>query len=415
MANDPGSRGFGRAAATMLHPTFAAMWLAMFFSTVGSSTLMLAIAIRIYLDTGSALDASLVYAAQWLAPLFLAPLIVRLFGAVSPRTALVGCETIGIGLAVAIGWCASFGIVVLLPLLVVRGVIDVAVKSGRLVALKASFEGDQLKSATSLNGTPYVIGLASAGLLASVLVPVWSIPSIALASSGCFAIAAVAYRFLRGKAAVAPDRSAASARPSLRDLRPALAGDPRLGRRLALYLLVVATMQGYHTIARTVFPIAGLGMDASGPAWLQAVAIGGVLAGSILAAVCVGMRAYDDARVELVTALAYGLMLATWLPQPPVVAFAVYFLFMLVFEIAFLRLAGDIMAACKVEHAPSISVAMTIYSLGGMTLVTLAGGWLATAASLWWTCAAVAAGGLAVLLVLGWERGARPRTEPAAE
>ena len=58
---------------------------------------------------------------------------------------------------------------------------------------------------------------------------------------------------------------------------------------------------------------------------------------------------------------------------------------------------------------------MTIYSLGGMTLVTLAGGWLATAASLWWTCAAVAAGGLAVLLVLGWERDPRPGTEPAAE
>ena len=65
------------------------------------------------------------------------------------------------------------------------------------------------------------------------------------------------------------------------------------------------------------------------------------------------MRAYDDTRMELVTALACGLMLATWLPQPPVVAFAVYFLFMLTYEIAFLRLAGDIMAACKVEHAPA--------------------------------------------------------------
>ncbi|GHD57123.1 hypothetical protein GCM10017083_38150 [Thalassobaculum fulvum] len=415
MTSDSGSRGLGRVVATMRHPTFAAMWLAMFFSTVGSSTLLLAIAIRIYLDTGSALNASLVYAAQWLAPIFLAPLIVRLFGAVSPRAALVGCETVGIGLAVAIGWCASFGIVLLLPLLVVRGVIDVAVKSGRLVALKASFEGDQLKSATSLNGTPYVIGLASAGLLASVLVPHLSIASIATLSSGCFAIAAVAYRFLGGRAAAAPDRSASGPRPSLRDLRPALAGDPRLGRRLVLYLLVVATMQGYHTIARTVFPIAGLGLDASGPAWLQAVAIGGVLAGSILAAVCVGRRAYDDARVELVAVLAYGLMLATWLPQPAVLAYAVYFLFMLTYEIAFLRLAGDIMAACRVEHAPSISVAMTIYSLGGMTLVTLAGGWLATAAGLWWTCAAVAAGGLAVLLVLGWQRDTRPGAEPAAE
>lgn len=402
-----------RITATLLHPTFAAMWLAMFLSTVGSSTLLLALAIRIFLDTRSALDASSIYAAQWLAPIFLAPFIVRIFGLLSPRAALIACEATGIGLAVGIGWLAPLGLPALLPLLVVRGLIDVAVKSGRLVALKATFAGDQLKSATSLNGTPYILGLATAGLLASVLIEQIPLMSIALLSSGCFAAAAIAYRMLGGAAAIRPEAAAAGARPSLRDLRPAFAADGKLARGFGLYLLAVATMQGYHTIARTVFPIEGLAMDASGPAWLQAVAIAGILAGSILAALCVGKRLYEGARVEAVAGLALALMLLTWLPASPAPAFALYFLFMLTYEVVFLRLAGEIMAACRPEHAPSISVAMTTYSLGGMTLVTLAGSWLATVAGLWWACVAIAL--LAVLLFLAVVLGGPRRQAVAAE
>lgn len=410
MAGETDEGPFRRMAATMLHPAFAAMWLAMFLSTVGSSTLLLALAIRIYLDTRSALDASAIYAAQWLAPIALAPLIVRVFGLMSPRTALIACEATGIGLAVAIAWLAPFGLPALLPMLVVRGLIDVAVKSGRLVALKATFTGDRLKSATSLNGTPYILGLASAGLLASVLVDRLPLTSIGLLSSGCFAVAAACYCALRGKAAARAE--GAAARPALRDLGQALAGDRRLAKALAMYLLAVATMQGYHTLARTAFPIEGLGLDAGGPAWLQSVAISGVFAGSVLAALCVGTRAYEGLRVEAVAAVAFALMLLTWMPADPIVAFALYFLFMLVYEVVFLRLAADIMTACRPEHAPSVSVAMTTYSLGGMTLVTLAGGWLASAAGLWWACVATAALGMVLLLAILATGGSRTAPTP---
>lgn len=387
-----------RVMATLLDPTFAAMWVAMYFSTIGSSTLLLALAIRIYLETRSAFDASVIYAAQWLAPLVLAPLIVRAFGRMSPRVALLGCETVGIGLALAIGLAAPHGLLALLPLLVVRGVIDVAVKSGRLVALKATFSGDRLKSATSLNTTPYIIGLASAGLFASLLVDRFELRTIAMMSSACFAVAALAYGSLGGAAAVTPERGVAGRRPSLREQIAALDSEGRFVKRFALYTLVVATMQGYHTIARTVFPIEGLGLDASGPAWMQSVAISGVFAGSVLAAACVGMKRYEGMRVELVALAAYALMVATWGPVPTAAAFALYFLFMLVYEIAFLRLTADILAACPQEHAPSVSVAMTTASLGGMTLVTIAGGWAATLVGLWWTCAAIAAAGTVLLL-----------------
>ncbi|MEQ8814187.1 MAG: hypothetical protein RLO51_04240 [Thalassobaculum sp.] len=51
MTNDLDGGPVRRVATTLLDPTFAAMWLAMFFSSVGSSTLLLAIATQIYLDT----------------------------------------------------------------------------------------------------------------------------------------------------------------------------------------------------------------------------------------------------------------------------------------------------------------------------------------------------------------------------
>ena len=414
MTNDLDGGPVRRVATTLLDPTFSAMWLAMFFSSVGSSTLLLAIAIQIYLDTRSALDASLIYAAQWLAPIVLAPLVIGIFGVLSPKAALVGCETIGIGLAAGIGWLVPHGLVLLLPLLVLRGIVDVTVKSGRMVALKACFSGDRLKSAMSLNSTPYILGLASAGLLASVLVGRLEIWSIALVAAACSGIAALLYGTLHGGAAAAPEPSAVATRPALRNIRTAFDADRPLARRFALYLLVVATMQGYHTIARTVFPIERLGLETSGPAWLQTAAIGGVFAGAVLAAACVGLRRYEATRVELIAILGYGLMLATWMPASPVMAMGLYFLFMLVYEIAFVRLTGEIMAACRQEHAPSLSVAMTTGSLGGMTMVTLAGGWAATALGLSWVCIGIAATGTAAV-VAGLAGGPLRRPEPVPE
>lgn len=388
----PANEWLKGTVATLRDPTFMSMWIAMFVSTVGSSTLLLALSTRIYLDTRSTFNASLVYGAQWLLPIFLAPLTVRIYAVVSPRTALITSEAMGVTLAVVIGWGAGMGFSVLLPLLILRGLIDILVKSSRLVALKASFSGDRLKRAATLNTTPYILGLATAALLASVLVPQFTLLQISILSSVCFAIASLFYCTLAGGAASTPPASDAG--PKMSDVFTTFREDPSLARHFGLRFAVASIMQGYHAIARTVLPIEHLGLGPQGPAWFQAISICGVLAGATLASAAVGTRPYERTRSELLALAGYLLLVAPLLPIPLSGSLSLYFLFMLVFELTSVRLTGDILATCKKEHAPSISVAITTTGLLGTTIVALGGGWAAESLGLQGVAIGLAAIGL---------------------
>ncbi|WP_323797521.1 MFS transporter [Nisaea sp.] len=356
-------------------------------------------------------DAALVYAAQWLVPLFLAPATSWLFNYNSPRLVLIACELGGVLLVCLIGSIEITGITAIFPLLVVRGLIDVAVKSGRLIVLRLQFPGERLKQALSINSTSFVIGLAVAGLMASAIVHRLDLWSVALISSGCFALAAVAYASLNLSAA-SKEMAVGEVRPSWWRQLSVLRVDHLLRRRFMLFCLLVATMQGYHMAARTVFPIRDLGMDASGPAWLQSIAIAGVLLGSIMVALTVGGERVSKIRDEVIGLAGYAMMLATWLFASPMIALGFYFVFMCLHEIVFVRLSADVMADCPMEAVPAVSVAMTSGSLGGMTLFTILAGWGADFAGMANVCLAIS--GMGGLLLMASLMVPVPRSEGRA-
>ncbi|WP_028467332.1 MFS transporter [Nisaea denitrificans] len=181
------------------------------------------------------MNAALVYAAQWLVPLFLAPVTSWLFNYSSPRLVLIACELGGVLLVCVIGSIEITGITAIFPLLVVRGLIDVAVKSGRLIVLRLQFPGERLKQAFSINSTSFVIGMAVAGLMASAIVHRLDLWSVALISSGCFALAAVAYASLNLSAA-SKEMEVGETRPSWWRQLSVLRVDHFLRRRFLLYL-----------------------------------------------------------------------------------------------------------------------------------------------------------------------------------
>ncbi len=228
---------------------FLLMWFAMFFSTVGTYFLLLALSENAYNSTGSATQSSLIFAAQWLAPLFTFLIIGRIASNGNEKKKLIISEIGAAVSSVLIGVFFGKSFIFLLALLFIRGFLEALTKTLRDTALKRLSSDWLLEKSVSVFGTSYYLGIASGSIVSLFFHSKTSLVTIAFLDALTFIVSAIAYSLISS-----PKIETKTLQGYSMNLRAALQSirqNQLLNKNFFLFVFSVGLFQGFHNIARS--------------------------------------------------------------------------------------------------------------------------------------------------------------------
>jgi hypothetical protein len=352
------------AAAANEARVFGTIWAAIFLASVSTFFLLMTLSAMIFADTRSALAANAVVLTQWL-PAVLALGAIRAVGARHPaRTLLIAAEVASAALLPAVA--LLYGTIYpLLALLLVKGGLDALSKVARPVALKGYFAGERLDRAAAYYNIAALAGSGVGALCGALVLDRLGLAGVLAACVGLHLGAAALYGSLpRAKGTAARGR-----RPPI----PFSALDGRVRAAFVYFVAAVCLFQGYHNVARSVFPTLQLGMSEAGIALIQTVTSFAYIAGAVLAA----RISVSGGRYDTVGPLFHGLALLSLGPLTLVAAqvpgIAVYALFAFAFEIAFCVHLRQLIVGCPADHLPHLMASANAWAMGSMVVLSLVG------------------------------------------
>jgi len=380
---------------TLRNKSLQIIWSAVLISTVGNFLLMLSLSVYVWRITGSNFLASAVFAVQWGAIIFSAPLVSRLLQRIPAARLAAGSEWLGglVSLAIGLSYQHLWLIFVLLAL---RGLVESLSKAARVVALKGSVPAPLLGRAASLFGTGTFIGIAVGSLLGAVLVEKVSLGWVAFIDSLTFVVSGTLYFLLwlrnREMESAAPASSGNALRPAFDALRQ----QPQLRRQFVWVILTTALLQGFHNVARTLLPINLLGLGEEGVMLLQAIASASFFFGALVVALLMqGENQSWRNQPWLIALLSIVLMQFSLLTPVVWLSLTGYALYLFVFEIAFTFCQKNMIVQCPQTAMAAVSSSALSVSTLGMVLAIVAGGALSDRVGLvatgWVFCALFAA------------------------
>ncbi|MCO5060269.1 MAG: MFS transporter [Rhizobiaceae bacterium] len=361
-------------AAPDIRRNFWLLWIAMFSTMAGGNMLLVCLSLKIYAATGSALDAGLVFVAQFTAAIFLSGFIERLCRGHPPRRVLLIADGMALLVVIAIGFVPEDNIVLVFVLLLARGFTEALMKSARGVAIKINFPAAVVERSNALLAAPHYLGNAAGVVLASLIVERLSIGGIGLVAAGLLALSICCYLglTLRDDTAAAKDRDFRLLARAATVLRTNAA----LRYALGYVFACTALFQGYHQIARTLVPMDRLGLTASQSSVFQLSAVAGILVGTVVVATFLtGERRRLVPLPAGMTATALFCVMP-WMTSSPIVALTGYFLFLAFFEITFLRAQNAMLLAADDTQIATAMVMFYALSYAGMAAVILVTGFL---------------------------------------
>lgn len=352
---------------------------AVFVSTAGSNLLLIAMSSRYYLDKSDALGAGLIYAAQYVSVVLLSPVALRLSEAFLPCRVLFWAEMAGAGMSLLAAWALNSVFAVALCLLVGRGFLELLVKTSRGVAVKIVGSEVGVEWANNRVNGAYFLGSAAGGLIGVVALNSMSILGVALVNMATFIISALLYARLP---AWSQDRKSGLQNNVFRRTLRLMQDDVTVRKPLVLLLLLVILFQGINQVGRVWIPIQWLGLGLDGPAMLEVFSVAGIVTGLVL----VGVFFSGDKRKRLPIELAVvGCAAASYLPflskALPWVMFA-YWLYMVLFEVAFMRALNTIFLVASKEDIALVLTFFYTTAFAGTALTVMIVGALLNCMSL---------------------------------
>ncbi|CAI2021801.1 MFS transporter [Serratia liquefaciens] len=380
---------------TLRNKSLQTIWSAVLISTLGNFLLMLSLSVYVWRITGSNFLASAVFAVQWGAIIFSAPLVSRLLQRIPAARLAAGSEWLGgvVSLAIGLSYQHLWLIFVLLAL---RGLVESLSKAARVVALKSSVPAPLLGRAASLFGTGTFIGIAVGSLLGAALVEKVSLEWVAFIDSLTFVVSGSLYFLLwlrnRGVESAAPASSGSALRPAFDALRQ----QPQLRRQFVWVILTTALLQGFHNVARTLLPINLLGLGEEGVMLLQAIASASFFFGALVVALLMqGENQSWRNQPWLIALLSIVLMQFSLLTPVVWLSLTSYAFYLFVFEIAFTFCQKNMIVQCPQSAMAAVSSSALSISTLGMVLAIIVGGALSDRVGLvatgWVFCALFAA------------------------
>jgi 4-carboxymuconolactone decarboxylase len=140
-----------------LHRPFLVLWTAFLISSAGTYLFVIVLAGRIFAETGSALMASSVFAAQWLLPVMLSKVVGRICSSYRIRSVAVMGELLSASVSIACAFAFDLSFASMLACVMLRGFFESLTRTayGRAQAVcRSALEGPRRCSAPDdLSGT----------------------------------------------------------------------------------------------------------------------------------------------------------------------------------------------------------------------------------------------------------------------
>lgn len=380
-------------------------WAAVFLSMSGTFFLLLSISTVVYERTGSAFWSSAVFGSQWTLAILSPPLIAFLARRFRVIPLLAGADAVAAVLVVAAGLAFEGSLLLCLALLALHGVLEALNKSLRVLPLKAHVPPSQLKKAVAYFTTAQYLASTLGAAIGILAVGSLSILQIAILDALTFAVSGLIYLSL-GRLDVRVGDRAPGFQAMWRETWGVLAGNAELRRALLYLVAIVGLFQGFHSMARAEYAFSYLGLGHDGTMYVQVVSSLGIVLGAVVAGHLTGLVHAHRAAPWLMGLTAL-LCLGIFLPVGPAAMLALYFVFIMAFEIAFVVFHAEVVSECPLPSLAAVNACNMAAMTSGMMLMVYGGGLLTDATSLLFVAAATGVLGMGAAAAINhWTREA---------
>ncbi|MFF1657070.1 MFS transporter [Streptomyces sp. NPDC058255] len=333
---------------TLRSPHFTPVLL--FVNAFGSFLVLVSLSTHVGSVTGSGLLAGAVLSAPWLPALLLAGPLNRLLSRRAPERLVRLAEAASLVLTAAALVAPGDALLAAAAVLVLaRGYFEAVTRSATSVVLRGTVRPERLDRANTVAEIGKLTGLSVGAALAGPAGALLTLRGLIAVNVATLALSAALAWALpsppEGSPVGARDDADSATGTRLRVHDPVL-------RRLFARFLLVAFWQGFHTVAVTVIPLHVLGGGTRLVGVFVAISAVAIFAGSLAA---LPAQRYLDRLPSATWALA---------PMPPLLAavlvgrtvptLALYSLFLVLFEVAYVHYNNRLLAAASAEELSSV-------------------------------------------------------------
>ncbi|MEV4334435.1 MFS transporter [Streptomyces sp. NPDC049597] len=256
-----------------LNRNFLLSYVASFVSLFGSKLLMISYVAFVYGETGSATLASAVFAADWIANLFVGLLATRYIDRADARRLLVLLNVVAAAVTLLFLSALSPR---MFPLAVgvvfARALLGSAVNAARVKALVQFFDEEQTDTYSTVFNSSLFLAIAAAGAVGSFVLRFVDLRTVVLLDVATFLLSAVLFALVRpnrGRIEAARRESAGVTENVVANLRSAavlIARSPVISSAFFYIVLAVTALQATYEVLITAVPELWFGMGPSGMA-----------------------------------------------------------------------------------------------------------------------------------------------------
>ncbi|MBT2364207.1 MFS transporter [Streptomyces sp. ISL-10] len=256
-----------------LNRNFLLSYVASFISLFGSKLLMISYVAFVYGETGSATLASAVFAADWIANLFVGLLATRYIDRADARRLLVALNVVAA--AVTLLFLAALS-PRMFPLAVgvvfARALLNSAVNAARVKALVQFFDEEQTDTYSTVFNSSLFLAIAAAGAVGSFVLSFVDLGTVVLLDVATFLLSAVLFALVRPnrQRIAATRRESAGVKENvvanLRSAAVVIARSPVISSAVFYIVLAVTALQATYEVLITAVPELWFGMGSSGMA-----------------------------------------------------------------------------------------------------------------------------------------------------
>ncbi|MCZ7428750.1 MFS transporter [Micromonospora sp. WMMA1949] len=326
-------------------------------NTAGSFFVLLRLSTEVSEVTGSTLLAALVLAAPWLPALILVRPLNRLLAGRAPARLILVAEVASLVLTLAVVATPLSGnpfFLVAAVALMVRGFGEAVTRSSATVLIKLTIPADRLGRVNTLAEIGKLGGTSIGAVLTGLADPALGVRTILALNAASLLLSAALAVTLPG--AVPAPAAGGDGPPRLRLANPHL-------RRLFVLFVLVACLQGYHTIAVNAVPRDVLGGGTDLVAAFVTVSAFAVFAGSFVA---LPVQRHAHRLPSFIwTLVPLPFLLTAVLAGAEIPTLTAYAFFLLFFEVAFVQYNNLVVAtATEQEVATVATLRATLLPLG---------------------------------------------------
>ncbi|ENP0848494.1 MFS transporter [Vibrio parahaemolyticus] len=353
----------------------------------------------VYISTKEILFSDIVLISPMITPVILYFLVKKLSDHPSPKQSIIGCNVGALVCAVVTLVCLEVSPLVALLGGLSIGFFDAAQRVSRTVAIKTYLSEENVKYAVPITLTAQFLsgGLAGASL---GYFQEYATPMFVLAFVGSLLVMAIVCTTLLPS--LSPEETAKTKQSETVSISEIFQQHPKLKYYVLNSILFVGVFQGIFNMARVTLPAEVLSLPESFVGYLQLVSSSAALIAALSFFWFNKSGKYlllKQARALcFVSLLAFaGSLLSTNIPS----SFALFFVYMLVWEFVFFKYETDVINHCPQEHIATVSAFKYCSSYVSIIFIVVFGGFLTEILGLFFASMVLL---LPYLLFLGYDQ-----------